>query len=295
MDAQAKQAAIREAVLDTTAYFAVFGLTVSLDRLTRLLSVRANHLAVVATVRELMRERVLQRVGDEYGLAGQQYRGGEKRRQRREELLQRGRRVGRLIGWLPFVKAVVVVNSVALGNVHEKSDVDLLIVTTPGRIFTAKGVIWRSLARTGWLASEQRKAGRITLKMFLTIRGVPVERDIMRVIEPHLRYWLLTAEPVYGAKRWAEVLQASPYVRTAAPNMLWPRGGRTIDRWSWRWLDSWDDRSYRRHLKAVSQEERHRRPEAFVRVRPDIVNLHEHDKSGEIAEEWRRVRRGLKY
>jgi predicted nucleotidyltransferase len=150
-----------------------------------------------------------------------------------------------VIGKLPFVKAVCVVNSVAIGNVHEDSDIDLLIVTTPGRVFVAKGFLWKALKILKLLETEDKKAGQFSLGMVLTTRGVIFERDIMRENIPHLIYWLMTAVPVYGQRRWQEVLQASPYVRQHAPNYLWPKGGRSIDRAGTKWLDSLDDRGYK--------------------------------------------------
>lgn len=289
MDAAKKHTDVKLAVLDMATYFAVFNLPVSMERLVNYLPVRANHLAVAEAVRELILEKKLQRIGDAYGLRGMRYVRVDSRGLAREALLKRARRIGRLIGLLPFVQAVVVVNSVALGNVHDESDIDFLIVTTPGRIFVAKGILWKLSQWLRLLETEERKAGQISLGMFMTTRGVPVERDIMLMNDPHLIYWLLTAEPVYGRKIWSEILQASPYVRTRTPNMVWPRGGKTIDRIGFRWLDSWDDRGYRIHLKHTSQQAHNQQPTSFVRIRPDIINLHAKSKTPGIAESYERL------
>lgn len=290
MNAETKQQSIEDAVLDVVTYFAVFDVLVDLKRINDLLSVKASHLAVQAAVRDLIRQRKVQRLGDGYGLTEKRYAGAEKQAAHREELLMRARKAGRLIGALPFVKAVVVVNSVAIGNVHAESDIDLLIVTTPGRVFVAKGLLWQILRLTRQLETSEHQAGRFSLGMFLTTRGVIFERDIMQENDPHLMYWLMTAIPVYGAKRWYEILQASQYVRTHAPNFIWPRGGKTIDRSGWKYLDGWDDRGYRVHLKHTSQQDKNLRPEAFVRVRPDIINLHALDASRGIAERYQKLR-----
>lgn len=290
MDAAKKHADVKEAVLDMVTYFGVFNLPVSMERLVIYLPVRANHLAVSAVVRELILEKKLQRINDGYGLRGMRYVRVDSRQLEREALLKRARRFGRMIGLLPFVRAVVVVNSVALGNVHDKSDIDFLIVTTPGRIFVAKGLLWRISTWFKLIETEQHKAGQISLGMFLTTRGVPLERDIMKENEPHLIYWLLTAVPVYGRKIWSEILQASPYVKQRSPNMIWPRGGKSIDKSGWRYLDPWDDRGYRMHLKHTSQQPKNQQSSAFVRIRPDIINLHALDASERIAEQYQRLR-----
>lgn len=290
MDAAKKHSDVKEAVLDMVTYFAVFNMPVSMEHLVNYLPVRANHLAVGAVVRELIIEKKLQRIGDTYGLRGMRYVRVDSRALEREALLKRARKIGRTIGLLPFVRAVVVVNSVALGNVHEESDIDFLIVTTPGRVFVAKGLLWRISTWLRLIETEQHKAGQISLGMFMTTRGVPLERDIMKENEPHLIYWLLTAVPVYGRKIWSEILQASPYVKQRTPNMIWPRGGKSIDKSGWRHLDPWDDRGYRLHLKHTSQQPKNQQPAAFVRIRPDIINLHALDASERIAEQYQRLR-----
>ncbi len=164
MNAEAKQLSVEAAVLDVITYFAVFEVLVGLPQINDLLPVKASHLAVQAAVRELIRQRKVQRLGDGYGLTQLTYAGAEKRAAHREELLNRARQAGRIIGALPFVKAVVVVNSVAIGNVHADSDIDLLIVTTPARVFVAKGLIWQTMKITRQLETAERKL--VTLLLF---------------------------------------------------------------------------------------------------------------------------------
>ena len=290
MNAQDKEQSIREAILDMVAYFGIFGLPVTNDRLVSLLSVKASHLAIQSIAQDMVRAGELVMVEDSYGLSGIEYRGLEKMAMRRQELMERARRVGRIIGLLPFIKSVCVINSVAIGNVHEDSDIDLLIITTPGRVFVAKGLLWKLFHWFKIIETEERKAGQFSLGMFLTTRGVVFERDIMQENVPDLVYRLITVEPVYGARRWYEVLRASPYMKAAVPNYIWPTGNRTIDRSGWKLLDRLDDRGYRIHLKHTSTQKKNLQPEAFVRVRPDIINLHALDRTKAIAEQWQKLR-----
>lgn len=290
MNAQDKEKTIREAILDMVAYFAVFGLPVDMNRLNSLLSVRASHLAVRSIVQDLVRTGDLIMVEDKYGLAGIKYSGLEMMALRQEFLMRKARRIGRIIGLVPFIKAVCVINSVAIGNVHQDSDIDLLIITTPGRVFVAKGLLWKLFHWLRIIETEEHKAGQFSLGMFLTTRGVVFERDIMQQNEPDLVYRLLTVEPVYGARRWFEVLRASPFIKAAVPNYIWPTGNRTIDRSGWKLFDRLDDRGYRIHLKHTSMQKKNLQPEAFVRVRPDIINLHALDRTRAIAERWHRLR-----
>lgn len=283
MDAAAKTVQVQSHVLEIVTYFSLFDVPVSMERLVSYLPAKANHLAVAAAIRDLIIAKRVVRIGDEYGVKGHKYDDRKAQLKLRAELLERASSVAALLGVIPFVKSIVVVNSVAIGNVTKESDIDLVVVTTPGRIFIAQRLICLIL---GIDRARKNDGGHIDLDTLITIRGVAMERDIMRTPEPHLKYWLLTAVPVYGDKRWAEILQGSSYFRDLAPNMIWPRGGKTIDRWSWRWLDSFDDRRYRKYLKQNSQNSETQSERAFIRIRPDIINIHANDKSTEIARRW---------
>lgn len=291
MQVDAKETAIREAILDMVTYFAIFHMPVSEERLDRLLPVRTSHLAVRAALRVLTTEKRLRRLEDgSYGLPGRRYDQLKQKAIQRAVLLDKARTYARWMGMLPFVKAVVVINSVAIGNVRPESDIDLLVVTTRGRIFIAKGVLYRVLKLLKQLESPEKSAGQFSLGMFLTTRGVNMERDMMKQNQPHLLYWLMTGVPVYGERRWYELLQSSKYIHDRVPNYIWPKGGSSIDRAGWSWLDSWDNKGYRIHLKHTSQQDKNLLPEAFVRIRPDIINLHALDRSTSIAEQWHKLR-----
>lgn len=290
MNADLKEATIREAILDVVAYFAVFKVPVSNERLISLIPVRANHLAIQAVAHDLVAEGELQMAGDGYGLSSVSYGGIEAMRMRQDLLMSKARRVGRLVGVLPFVKAVCVVNSVAIGNVRDDSGIDLVIMTTPGRIFVTKGLLWKLFTWLRLIETRDEKAGKYSLRLFMTTRGVMFEKDIMYENVPDLVFRLMTITPVYGAQRWYEILRASTYLKAAVPNYIWPTGNRTIDRSGWKWLDRLDDRGYRIHLKHTSRQQKHLKPEAFVRVRPDIINLHAVDRTREIAEQWHKLR-----
>jgi len=50
------------------------------------------------------------------------------------------RRFGHLIAHLPFVRMVAVTGALAMRNAEERDDIDYLIVTTPGRVWTSRGI-----------------------------------------------------------------------------------------------------------------------------------------------------------
>ena len=94
----------------------------------------------------------------------------EKRRQATvpsEELLSIGRRAARLIAWIPWLQAIFICNSVGAEIAHGASDIDFLIITVPGRLWTVRffsNLILR-LARLRTYGA--RTARRICLSFYL--------------------------------------------------------------------------------------------------------------------------------
>ncbi len=65
-----------------------------------------------------------------------------------------------LLTWVPFVKTVVVMNSLAWQNLHASSDIDLLVVTEPGRLWLARGwmlVLLKVFGRRAWGGDRAKK------------------------------------------------------------------------------------------------------------------------------------------
>jgi len=139
--AELKEKSVREAVLNLLAYFAVWNLRLDFDRLYSFLQVRSGQLMVKKQLDSLIKQGKVRLVDGKYGLAKHKYPSQEKMANLQSKLLRKAGKWGRAIGVVPFVKAVVVINSTAYGNVHSESDIDLFIITTPNRIFLAKGLL----------------------------------------------------------------------------------------------------------------------------------------------------------
>jgi len=285
-----KERAVREAILNLLSYYAIWKVPIEFDRLYDGLQIRAGQLMVRKQLDTLIRQKKVRLIDGRYGLAKQSYSSQRKLQPHHTKLIRKARRWGRAIGALPFVKAVVVVNSVAIGNIHQDSDIDLFIITSPNRIFITKGFLMYTLKLLRQLEDQYTSAGRFSLGMFLTTKGAKMERDMMKVNEPHLVNWLITAVPVYGAPLWYDVLRSSDYLSSRLPNYSWPKAPNRIYGLGWSWIDKLDEIGYKRHLKHTASQAKSHHPDAFIRVRPDIINLHHKGTSAQIAEKWLKIR-----
>jgi predicted nucleotidyltransferase len=287
---QIKENEIKEAALDVLAYFAVMGLRVDFDDLYAYLPIKASHLAVKKQLKNLIKRGRVKLVKDKYGLAKVKYPRQKPMQDHQQILLKKARRWTNLFRLIPSIKAIAVVNSAAYGNVHKDSDIDLFIITSPNRIFVTKGLLMYVLRIMKQLEDSQNSAGRFSLGMFLTTKGVKLDKDIMKTNDPDLVFRMITCKPTYGGAVWYSLLKNDPYLQAKLPNYVWPKMPVRIYGSGLKQLDRLDDIAYRKHLKHTASQAKTHHPDAFIRVRPDIINLHHKDATTKIAEKWSKIR-----
>lgn len=291
--AQQKEKHIREGVLDLLAYFAVWDLRLDFETLYSYLQVKSSHLAVKKQLAGLQKRGKVSLVNGRYGLAKHNYPDNRKQAAHQTTLLKKAKAWSRLMRLLPSVKSIVVVNSTAYGNVHKDSDIDLFIITAPNRIFITKGLLMYGLKILRQLEDGKYSAGRFSLGMFMTTKGVKLEKDMMKVNEPDLVYRMITGIPVYGERAWFNILKSDPYLFGRLPNYVWPKTSIRIYGSGLRILDKIDNIGYRRHLRHTARQPKSHHPDAFIRVRPDIINLHHKGTSAQIADRWKEIRKSI--
>lgn len=291
--AEQKEKAVREAVLNLLAYYAIWGVRLDFPTLYSYLQVKAGELMVKKQLESLVKQGKVTMVDGRYGLKKQRYPSSDERNLHQQKLLKKAKRWGRVIGALPFVKSVSVINSVAIGNVHDESDIDLFVITSPNRIFLSKGILMYGLKLFRQLEDQYKSAGRFSLGMFITTKGAKMDKDMMKVNEPHLIYYIISAVPVYGEEVWYEIIRRDSYIDERLPNYIWPKHDNRIYGLGWSVLDKLDEIGYKRHLKHTSSQAKTHHPDAFIRVRPDIINLHHKDETTKIAEKWLKIRTSI--
>lgn len=101
---------------------------------------------------------------------------------------------------VPFVLGALAAGSMALGNVRESSDFDVLVIARKGRIFTARFFSILFFGARGWrrtkLSHDEMAADKICLNHFVTT-------EKMRLDPPYNVYWeelYRHLVPLYGAR-----------------------------------------------------------------------------------------------
>lgn len=85
----------------------------------------------------------------------------------------------KVLRFLPYIRAVFVSGSVAVGNAHKDSDIDILVVAERGRVWTVRIMLHLILGVLGWRRHDQKIKNRLCLNHFLTTDNLKVPFESM--------------------------------------------------------------------------------------------------------------------
>ncbi len=126
------------AILEALAYSDIFDYPLRLDELHRYLPLRAE-IEQLPFVLESLNGHVGKQ-SDFYFLAGRDETVDIRRQReaRSQILMPRALNYGRVLGSLPFIRMVALTGSLAVMNSSRNADFDYMLVTVPGRVWTAR-------------------------------------------------------------------------------------------------------------------------------------------------------------
>lgn len=132
---------LEQAVLEALAYSDIFEYPLRLKELHRYLPMHAD-IDQVSNALSALSGRV-EKKGDCYFLAGREAIVDirNQREVRSRVLLPPAMKYGYVLGFLPFVRMVALTGSLAVMNVSKAADFDYMLVTVPGRVWTARAFI----------------------------------------------------------------------------------------------------------------------------------------------------------
>lgn len=206
-DFRPKEWSLAKRILATVAYFDIFDIPLRESELSRLIwgSADFNPLELEVALAEVAVS--LKRENGLYYLRGREpvAQKLQERELLKNRLLRRARRSRWIFRSCPFVEFAAVCNYLPIGAVEEYSDIDLLIVTKPGRIFTAR-LFLTLLAQIGGLRRHHDKVeGRLCLSFYLNRNSLALAPLLLNPHDVYMAYWLLALLPIYGE---AEIGQA---------------------------------------------------------------------------------------
>ena len=129
---------ISRAVLQTVAYSDIFDYPLTAPEIHRYLTGLKASLEEV--VHAMGSDGIVTRTGDYFTLPGREEIVSirTKREVYSRKLLPRALRYGHMLGNLPYIRMVALTGSLSVMNVSEHQDFDYMLVTAPGRVWTAR-------------------------------------------------------------------------------------------------------------------------------------------------------------
>ena len=208
------QAQLKEAVLRTLAYGDIFHYPLTIEEVLRyLIETPASAAAIEATLCELVTTDEITHIGEYYCLPGQEATISvrQSRAANARQLWPQAIHYGNLIGNLPFVKMVALTGSLAVDNVDENGDIDYMIVTEPGHLWTARMII---VALVKWV---KRQGIVLCPNYLISERALYIEehnlftaREISQMI------------PITGLKTYQHFRAVNSWTNTFFPNAADP-------------------------------------------------------------------------
>ncbi|MBI2415982.1 MAG: nucleotidyltransferase domain-containing protein [Candidatus Kerfeldbacteria bacterium] len=214
---------LQRAIVETICYFDLFDYPLTLAELERYLW-QANSVSTVTlanTVAQLStiiactngwltlvgREQIIQTRHERYNASEQKW-------HKRLPYL-------RLLSFLPGVEAILIVNTLAYHNARPASDIDLLIITRPGKIWSTRffttllAKLLRLRPRPGYTKDT------LCLSFYLDRSQLDLNALNNGSADRHQAYWLAQAFPVYDPQQLATALLiANPWVKQRLPQTV---------------------------------------------------------------------------
>jgi len=124
----------------------------------------------------------------------------------------------RLINRCPFVIMVGLVNTMAWDAPARESDIDLFIITKPGHLFTARGLVSLATQLLGWRRHAWHITNRLCLSFYATTEVLDL-RPLAYPDDPYLRFWVASLRWLGGAAdAYYSFRQANAWLEKELPN-----------------------------------------------------------------------------
>jgi hypothetical protein len=125
------------------------------------------------------------------------------------------------LSYLPGVQAIFLVNTLAYHNVQSDSDIDLLIVAQPKKIWAVRFYTTLLAKLFGVRPKPGRTKDAVCLSFYATPTGLTQLAQLRSSDDDVLEaYWLAQALPLYDPHHYAAQLIHNPWIKTVLPNTV---------------------------------------------------------------------------
>jgi hypothetical protein len=123
--------------------------------------------------------------------------------------------------WVPFVKAIFVCNTLALGAVDKDSDIDFFIVAEHNRVWLVRFFANLILKLFRLRVNKNQAKNRVCLSFFTSSKKLNLSE--VKIVEPdiYLTYWIDQLVPIYDPENfYNNIQQENNWIKEFLPNLL---------------------------------------------------------------------------
>jgi len=228
---------LQHAILRTIAYFDVFEYPLKVSEVWRWLyrgvgeTWTASTDEVARVIDGLVTDQRLERHDEFLCLPGRSQFIAQRqvRAKLNEKKWKRAKTVARFVEVFPFVKTAAVVNTLAIDNARAESDIDLLILCAPRRIWLSRFMVTGIVQLLGFRRHGEHVANRVCLSFYLTTSALDLAPLKSAPEDHHFAFWATQAVPLMDDGAWKKFIEANRDWTSRLPN-AWDANwvGRTL-------------------------------------------------------------------
>lgn len=215
---------LREAILKTVVFFDLFNYPLTRWEIWQNLPIKIDLSDLeIALDNFLQQENILEVWDGFYFLAGR----NELIKIRRERYnyanskIKIARRASWFFRLLPSVKMVAVSNLIGHHNLRDESDVDILIISSPRRVWLSRLYCTGLMKLANQRPRQGNKRNKICLSFYASVDGLNMENLRLDVHDPYFDHWFLGLYPVYDQENILSYLHfKNVWLKEVFPNSL---------------------------------------------------------------------------
>ena len=214
---------LKDAIIQTIAYFDLFEYAPTLLDIERwLLKTDESH--TLSNIRRALKNDLrIQQCEGLYILRGREALTQTRKHKYTwtEQKWKRTKRYIRLLASMPYVEGIFLVNSMGWHNARQSSDIDLLIVTTPGHIWSAR--FWTTVAMKllRQRPHEQANERALCLSLYVAADRLNLEPYRLSKADIHYTFWVNQCYPLYDSGQYTQFTHENGWIRDTFSNIRW--------------------------------------------------------------------------
>ncbi|MBP7992655.1 MAG: hypothetical protein KAZ30_03290 [Candidatus Magasanikbacteria bacterium] len=218
----------------------------------------------------------------------------------REKKLRLARRLARWLALVPFIQGVFVCNTVAAGWPKENSDIDLLVIIKPGRLWFTRAVFTLVTSLLNRRRHGTAIADHLCLSFYVTAPAFNLQTIRIAAPDIYLVFWLQTLVPLYVEDDvLSEFLTSNAWIKEYTPqaetkprfqNMSVPNGiaikiKKNIERVLGQRFGNWLEKKAKQY-QLVRIEKKPHQPAPQVVISDTMLKFHEADRREQYQTAW---------